>query len=160
MTTTAELLTDAFSRVRGVVRRVLDGIDDDALTVRLDSDANSIAWLVWHLSRVQDDHVAEVAGTEQVWTSQGWAERFALPFEDAVIGYGQSSEEVGQVRVPAELLSGYFEAVHAASVAYVAKLGDDDLDRVVDRSWEPPVTLAVRLISVVSDDLQHAGQAA
>jgi uncharacterized damage-inducible protein DinB len=161
VTTTAELLVDGFARIHGLVHRVVDGLDEDQLTARLDPGANSIAWLVWHLSRVQDDHVAEVAGTEQVWTAAGWAERFGLPFAPSVIGYGQSSDEVGQVRgVPAELLAGYHDAVHAASVAYVQKLTDADLDRVVDTSWDPPVTLAVRLVSVVSDDLQHVGQAA
>jgi uncharacterized damage-inducible protein DinB len=161
VTTTAELLVDGFSRIHGLVHRVVDGQSEERLTARLDPDANSIAWLVWHLTRVQDDHVADVAGTEQVWTSAGWADRFGLPFAASVIGYGQSSEEVAQVRgVPAELLTGYHDAVHAASVAYVQKLGDADLDRVVDTSWDPPVTLAVRLVSVISDDLQHVGQAA
>jgi uncharacterized damage-inducible protein DinB len=161
VTTTAELLVDAFSRSHGLVRRVVDGLAEDALTARLDPDANSIAWLIWHLTRVQDDHVAEVAGTEQVWTAGGWVDRFGLPFEPDVIGYGQSSAEVGQVRgVSAELLAGYHDAVHAETVSYVHRLRDDDLDRVVDTSWDPPVTLAVRLVSVVSDDLQHVGQAA
>jgi uncharacterized damage-inducible protein DinB len=161
VTTTAELLVDGFSRVQGLVHRVADGLSEDALTARLDADANSIGWLIWHLTRVQDDHVAEVAGREQVWTADGWAARFALPFEDDAIGYGQSSQEVGQVRgVSAELLAGYHDAVHEASVAYLQQLRDDDLDRVVDRSWDPPVTLAVRLMSVISDDLQHVGQAA
>lgn len=161
MTTTAELLVDGFSRVHGLVHRVVDGQSEERLTARLDPDANSIAWLVWHLTRVQDDHVADVAGTDQVWTSGGWAERFGLPFEPAAIGYGQSSDEVAKVRgVPAELLAGYHDAVHAATVAYVQKLTDADLDRVVDTSWDPPVTLAVRLVSVISDDLQHVGQAA
>jgi uncharacterized damage-inducible protein DinB len=147
--------------VHDVVHSVLDGLDEDALTARLDPDANSIAWLVWHLTRVQDDHVAEVAGTEQVWTRDGWAERFGLPFDPGTVGYGQSSDEVGQVRgVTAEQLAGYFDAVHAATSAYVGALRDADLDRVVDTRWDPPVTLAVRLVSVISDDLQHAGQAA
>jgi hypothetical protein len=35
-----------------------------------------------------------------------------------------------------------------------------DLDRVVDKRWDPPVTLGVRLVSVVDDDAQHVGQAA
>jgi Protein of unknown function (DUF664) len=161
MTTTAELLADGFSRIRGLVHKVVDGLDEGALTARVDPDANSIAWLVWHLTRVQDDHVAEVAGREQVWTAGGWAERFGLPFDDDVIGYGQSSDEVARVRgVPAELLAGYHDAVHQASVAYVQKLTDADLDRIVDENFDPPVTLAVRLVSVVSDDLQHVGQAA
>jgi uncharacterized damage-inducible protein DinB len=161
VTTTAELLVDGFSRVHGLVHRVVDGLPEDRLTARIDPDANSIAWLAWHLTRVQDDHVAGVAGTEQVWTSDGWAERFGLPFDPSAIGYGHSSAEVGQVRgVPAEDLAGYHDAVHAASVAFVQKLTDADLDRVVDTSWDPPVTLAVRLVSVISDDLQHVGQAA
>lgn len=160
MTTTAELLIEAYGRIGPIVHRVLDGMDDDALAARVDPEANSIAWLVWHLTRIQDDHVAQVADTEQVWTSKGWAARFGLPFETAATGYGQTSEEVGQVRASAELLAGYYDDVHAASTTFLRGLTDNDLNRVVDDRWDPPVTLAVRLISVIADDLQHAGQAA
>jgi uncharacterized damage-inducible protein DinB len=161
VTTTAELLLDGFSRVQGTVHRVLDGLSEDELTERLDPEANSIGWLVWHLARVQDDHVADVAGTEQMWTAHGWAQRLALPFDAGAIGYGHSSGEVAAVRgVSAEQLAGYYDDVHAATLEYVRTLGDGDLDRIVDRNWDPPVTLAVRLVSVISDDLQHAGQAA
>ncbi|HET6877533.1 MAG TPA: DinB family protein [Jatrophihabitans sp.] len=161
MTTTAELMLDGYGRVKEAVHEVLDGLDESALTVRLDPDANTIAWLIWHLTRVQDDHVAAVAGTEQVWATQGWADRFALPFDRAAIGYGHTSDEVGQVTgVSPETLAGYYDDVHAATVAYVQGLGDADLDRVIDTRWDPPVTLGVRLVSVISDDLQHVGQAA
>jgi hypothetical protein len=50
--------------------------------------------------------------------------------------------------------------VHATTQAFVATLTGADLDRVVDSAWDPPVTLGVRLVSVVADDLQHVGQAA
>lgn len=158
---TAELLLDAFGRVRESVHDVVDGLSPDQLAARLDAEANSIAWLVWHLTRVQDDHIAGVAGTKQVWTSDGWAERFDLPFSPSSIGYGHDSDDVAAVRVgSAELLTGYYEAVHEATLRYVGGLTDDDLDRVVDRGWDPPVTLGVRLVSVVNDDTQHVGQAA
>ncbi|HEV7205893.1 MAG TPA: DUF664 domain-containing protein [Jatrophihabitans sp.] len=161
MTTTAELLIEGYARIGQLVHQVVDGADEAMLTQRLDPEANSIAWLVWHLTRVQDDHLAEAAGTEQVWTANGWAERFGLPFDDSVTGYGQDGDEVGQVRgVPAAHLSGYYDDVQTAGIAYLRQLGDDDLDRVVDKRWDPPVTLAVRLVSVLADDLQHAGQAA
>ena len=160
MTTTALLLLDGFDRVRGSVRDILDGIAPDALVHRPGANANSIAWLVWHLTRIQDDHVAAVAGIEQVWTAQGWAARFGLPFTDDATGYGHTSEEVAAVRAPADLLAGYHEAVYAQTRDYVERLTDGDLDRVVDRRWDPPVTLAVRLVSVIADDLEHAGQAA
>jgi uncharacterized damage-inducible protein DinB len=159
--TTAELLADAVGRIREIVHRAVAGLTDDQLSFRAGPDANSIAWLVWHLTRIQDDHVAEVAGTEQVWTSQGWAERFGLPFDPRDTGYGHRADEVAAVRVESgELLVGYYDAVHEQTIRYVERLGDADLDRIIDRSWDPPVTLGVRLVSVIADDLQHAGQAA
>ena len=157
--TPAELLIDAFDRIRSSVESVLDGLTDDQLVTRPGDEANTIAWLVWHLARVQDDHVAEVAGHEQVWTADGFSARFGLPFDDEAIGYGQTAEEVGQVRAPADLLGDYFSAVHARTVGYLGGLGADDLDRVVDERWDPPVTLGARLVSVLNDDAQHVGQA-
>lgn len=156
----AELLTDFLDRVRDTTHTVLDGLSEDELTARLDAQANTIAWLVWHASRVQDDHVAGVAGTEQVWTGQDFAKTFALPFDDSEIGYGQDSAAVAQVVASASDLRAYADAVHAAAVAYVGALSDDDLDRVIDERWDPPVTLGVRLDSLINDATQHVGQAA
>jgi hypothetical protein len=155
-----DVLLDAFGRLPGLVHRVLDGADGPLLTFRTDPGANTIAWLVWHLTRVQDDHVADVAGTQQVWTAQGWADRFDLPLPPSDTGYGHTAEQVAAVRPNAELLGGYFDAVHAATVQYVEGLTDADLDRIVDTRWNPPVTLGVRLVSVIGDCSQHAGQAA
>ena len=158
--TVAELLRDLFERVATDVHGAVEGLDLGALTYRLDDDANSIAWLVWHLTRVQDDHVAEVAGTEQAWTADGWVGRFGLPFPRGATGYGHGSGDVAAVRVDAEKLLGYFDAVHARTLRYVDGLTEADLDRIVDERWDPPVTLGVRLVSVADDDIQHAGQAA
>jgi len=103
-----DLLLHAYGQIQETLQSALDGLTAEQLGARVGPGANSIAWLAWHLLRVQDDHVAEVAGSEQ----------------------------------------------------FLAGLSDDDLDRVVDRRWDPPVTLGVRLVSVLSDDLQHVGQAA
>ncbi|MDN5746356.1 MAG: DinB family protein [Nocardioidaceae bacterium] len=158
--TPADVLTDGLSRVQEGVEGVLDGLDDDALAHRPGPDANSIAWLVWHLTRVQDDHVAGVAGTDQAWTEQGYLDRFGLDLDPGDIGYGHTSEQVAQVRAGAELLLDYYRATHARSLAYLATVTAADLDRVVDTNWDPPVTLGVRLVSVVNDCTQHVGQAA
>ena len=156
--TSAELLTDAFGRVRETVHEAVEGLSAGQLTARLDEDANSIAWLCWHLARVQDDHLAGAFGVEQVWP--GWADRWGLPFGPGATGYGHSSRQVAQVRVPSgDLLTGYHDAVHAQTIALVAGVTDTDLSRIVDERWNPPVTLGVRLVSVISDCLQHAGQA-
>lgn len=166
----SDVLVDAFGRVREVVHGALDGADDALLAWRpggsggsagsVVGGGNSVAWLVWHLTRVQDDHVADAFGGEQVWTAQGWVERFGLPLPATDTGYGHGTEEVAGVVASAELLLGYHDAVHDVTVQRLRDLGAADLDRVVDRRWDPPVTLGVRLVSVVADDLQHAGQAA
>jgi uncharacterized damage-inducible protein DinB len=157
----ADLLVDAFGRIRGLVHQVVDPLTSDQLAFRIDNRANSIGWLVWHLTRIQDDHIADAAQTEQVWTADGWARQFALPFEEPATGYGHSTHDVAAVQVRSGgLLTGYHDAVHDRTIRYVEQLTDTDLTRIVDESWDPPVSLAVRLISVISDDLQHAGQAA
>lgn len=155
-----DVLTDGFGRLDDLVRTATDGLSEDQLAARIGPEANTVAWLVWHLAREQDAQVAAMAGTEEVWTSGGWADRFALPLDPADNGYGSSTEEVGQVRAPADLLVGYAQAASAASLAYVRGLSDTDLDDVVDPGWDPPVTRGVRLVSVLDDAVQHAGQAA
>ncbi len=154
------VLVDGFGRVGALVHGVLDGIDEETLTARLGPEANTVAWLVWHLARVEDAQVADLAGTEQVWTAQGFADRFRLPFAPHATGYGQSPDEVAQVRTGAALLGEYLDATRAATDAYLARLQDADLARVVDERWDPPVTVGVRLVSVLGDVLEHAGQAA
>jgi hypothetical protein len=157
----ADLLTDAFGRVSELVHQVTADLTPEQLVSRLDGHPNTIAWLIWHLTRVQDSHIADAAGTQQIWVSEGWAERFALPFDRTATGYGQTPEEVAAVKVDSpSLLTGYYDAVHTRTVEFVDRLTDDDLARVVDESWDPPVTLGARLVSVISDDLQHVGQAA
>ncbi|MGW3244053.1 mycothiol transferase [Streptomyces sp. NPDC001070] len=157
----AELLADAFGRIRETVHEAVDGLSAQSLHARPDDGANPIAWLVWHLTRIQDDHVAGVAGSEQLWTADGWADRFGLPFAPYDTGYGHRPKDVAALRVESgELLTGYHDAVHDNTLRYLRTLRETDFPRVVDTSWDPPVTLAVRLVSVVSDDLQHAGQAA
>ena len=159
--TLGELLVDAFERIKEGAADAVEGLGPEQLAQRPSPDANSIAWLVWHLTRIQDDHLADVAGIEQVWTAQGWHERLALPFAASDTGYGHSSDQVAQVSgVTAEQLLGYLDAVHQQTVGFVTGLSPEDLDRVVDRRWDPPVTLGVRLVSVVNDDQQHVGQAA
>ncbi|MFX4293475.1 mycothiol transferase [Streptomyces bohaiensis] len=156
-----DILLDGYDRIRETVHAVVADLPAKTLNHRPATDVNSISWLVWHLTRVQDDHLAEVAEREQVWSSGGWRERFGLDLPADDTGYGHTPEESARVRVEAgTLLTGYFDAVHEQSRAFLAGLTAAELDRVVDEGWDPPVTLGARLVSVLADDLEHAGQAA
>ncbi|OIV36290.1 hypothetical protein BIV57_17100 [Mangrovactinospora gilvigrisea] len=155
----AELLIDGFGRIKESVHQVLDGLPHEALVWRPDADANSAGWLLWHLTRVQDAQIAPLAGAPEVWTEDGWVERFALPYPASTHGYGASSADVGAFDASAELLAGYYDATHARTEAYLAGLDDDAYAEVVDAHWNPPVTAGVRIVSILDDDARHIGQA-
>ena len=157
----SDLLIDAFGRLPQAVRGAVHGLDAAALNHRPYPAGNSISWLIWHLARSEDAQVAPLAGHEQAWTAEGWYKRVGLPFAVDDTGYGHDSEQVALVQVrSAEVLLGYYEAVHSRSAAFVSGVSGSDLDQVVDTAWDPPVTLGVRLVSVLADGLEHAGQAA
>ncbi|MFI8189197.1 DinB family protein [Streptomyces sp. NPDC085946] len=156
-----DILIDGYGRVREEVHAAVEGLGPDELGTRPAADVNSIAWLVWHLTRVQDDHIADAFGLDQVWLSQDWEKRFALGLPRHDTGYGHSPAKVAKVRVDSpDLLTGYYDAVHEQTLRALRALTAKDLERIVDERWDPPVSLGVRLVSVLSDDLQHVGQAA
>lgn len=154
----SQVLLDAYGRITEVVHRAVDGLAADALTWRPDRDANSIGWLVWHLTRVQDDHVAELAGQPQVWQQDDWPARFGLDPLTTETGYGHTPDQVARVRPDSvETLVDYHQIVAARTREFLATVAADDLDRIIDDAYDPPVSMGVRLVSVISDNLQHAG---
>ncbi|MEU9591042.1 DinB family protein [Streptomyces sp. NPDC048219] len=156
-----DILIEGYGRIQEEVHAAVEGLDPDGLNTRPADGANSVAWLVWHLTRVQDDHIADAFGLDQVWLTQDWEKRFGLDLPRRDTGYGHSSAKVAKVRVDsADLLTGYHDAVHEQTLGALRSVAAKDLERVVDDNWDPPVTLGVRLVSVLSDDLQHVGQAA
>lgn len=159
--TSADVLTEAFGRLPDLVRGAVDGLDAHQLSLRPGGSANSIAWLVWHLTRVEDSHFAEVFGHDELWLASAYVDRWGLALDREDTGYGHSPDQVDAVRVGSkQQLLDYFDAVHSLSESLVAGLDDGDLRRVVDERWDPPVTLLARLVSVLEDAVQHAGQAA
>jgi len=157
----AALLLELYGRIPPLARDAVEGVDPARLTESPGPGANSIAWLVWHLARVQDAHVAEILGTDQLWVDGPWAGRCGLQPDPSNTGYGHSPQETATIRPDGpEVLLEYLDSVDALTRFMLGDLTPEDLDRVVDRGWDPPVTLGVRLVSIADDSLQHAGQAA
>jgi uncharacterized damage-inducible protein DinB len=157
----SDLLVESYDRLPELVRSAVRGLTPVQLVWAPAPGANTIGWLVWHLTRIQDDHIADILGQDQVWMAGGWAGRFGLDADPSNTGYGHSAEDVASVRPEsAQALVEYYDAVAARTREMLTGLTESDLDRIVDESWQPPVTLGVRLVSVVNDDLQHVGQAA
>jgi Protein of unknown function (DUF664) len=155
-----ELLRDSFTRLIEHVEELTDGLTDEVAFFRTTGAANSIAWLIWHSARQQDAQLCDIAGIEEVWTRDGWVDRFGLDLPRDDTGYGHGPDDVSKVHASADLLAGYYHGVHKASLEYIASVTPDELSRIVDTRWNPPVTASVRLVSIVDDAAQHLGQAA
>lgn len=155
-----ELLIELYGRIPEHVRQAVAGLGPQELATSPEPGSNTIGWLIWHLTRVQDGHISELLDDEQVWTSGDWPARFGLEPDAVDTGYGHSRTEMEAVRPDsAATLVGYFDEVYARTRQFLRSLSAEDLDRVIDERWDPPVTLGVRLVSVADDDIQHAGQA-
>lgn len=155
------LLVELYGRIPPLAHQAVEGVDPARLVEAPGPAANTIGWLVWHLARVADHHVAEILGTGQLWEDGGWAARFGLEPDPSNTGYGHTADQVASVRPQsAEALLGYLDAVFERTLGFLGGLSPVDLDRIVDRRWDPPVTLGVRLVSIADDGLQHVGQAA
>ncbi len=166
MPTVTDTLVEGFSRTPDLVTRALDGLSEADLIRRVDPEANTVAWLIWHTARMQDGQVTRAqralgsADADQAWTTAGYADRFGLDVGDDEVGYGMTPDQVAEVKAPADLLQAYHQAVNDATVEWLRGLDDTDYDRVVDDNWDPPVTLLARLVSIEQDAVQHLGQAA
>lgn len=154
-----ELISDAARRPLESARAVLADITDETLHA-MPGGGNSIAWLVWHAARQQDSQVASLRGRTQLW-DDGWAEKLGVSRGPDDFGFGDTPEEVAALRVrdAGELLD-YLAAVVEDVVAYFGELAPEELDDVVDDSWDPPVTRGVRLVSTIDDTVAHVAQAA
>lgn len=162
--TAVDALLDFSARIPDLLHRVLDDLDPDHLVRRPDVDGtrgNSIGWIAWHIGRMEDVQVAALTETDQVHASGGWQERLGVPYPTASHGYGMTEQDVARFEAAsAAVLGDYYDAVHARTVEVLRGLGAQDLARVVDERWDPPVTALVRLVSVIDDAAQHVGQAA
>jgi uncharacterized damage-inducible protein DinB len=157
----AALLLEIYGRIPPLAREAVEGLDADGLVWQPSPGANTIGWLVWHLARVEDHHISELTGDDQLWASGDWAANFGLDPDPSNTGYGHDADDVLAVRPEsASALVDYLTATDERATTFIAGLTPEALDEIVDRRWDPPVTLGVRLVSVADDGLQHAGQAA
>ncbi|MDA8216665.1 MAG: DinB family protein [Dehalococcoidales bacterium] len=157
-----DLLIDGYGRTHEVMKRALNGMTRDDLDQQPHPDTNSMGWLAWHLSRLQDDHIASLMGEQQLWISEQWHAKFGRPADPKDVGFGHSPADVAAFRSPdAQTLLAYYEAVLERTNRYIRSLSAEDLDRELNEPWYQPLpTVGVRLVSVMSDNLQHVGQIA
>ena len=148
----ADFAADALSNMSDRLITGLDGLSVEQQCYRPDPDANTIAW---HMTRVQDHHIADLEGGNQLWIDGGWDKEMGMSsdLDD------HSSEQVGALVPPnPTVLAEYQAAVAKRTDTYVRGLTEEQFDEIIDRAWDPPVTRGVRITSVVNETAQHVGQ--
>lgn len=155
-----EVLIDLARRPQNAAEALRGALTPALLNAHPQHD-NSIAWLLWHAAREIDEQLALISGEEQVWTSAGFADRFGLRVGSHEHGYGHTPAQARAIIVhDPDLLIDHITAVVEAQVAFLTALEAGELSRIVDERWDPPVTLAARMISMSVDAAEHIGQAA
>jgi uncharacterized damage-inducible protein DinB len=157
-----DVVMAGFEGVFQTLQRALDGLSEDDLNWRPRSDCNSIGWLAWHLTRVQDGMISTIMGKDQLWLSAGWHAKFGRPPEAGDVGAGHTPQDVAGFKSPdARTLLDYHRAVLERSQQYLSTLSEADLDRDIQHPhFQPPPKVGVFLNMMLSDNLQHAGQVA
>lgn len=156
-----ELIVDGYDRLPDLVNEVLSGLRVADLDWPPRRRCNTLGWTVWHLTRVQDSQIAELMGQEQLWIRDGWHRKFKRAADPDDTGYGHTAREVGDFRsTSAAVQLAYLRAVVERTKRYLASLTPSDLDRELDEpEQQPPPTVGVRIVSVLTDCHQHAGEA-
>lgn len=154
--------SDVFTRAfEAIQRRFVLTVEDatpEQLSYQPHPEANSLAWLAWHLTRWQDTQVSRFAGLDQAWVS-GWAAKFDHPSDASDTGLGHTSTQVSEFRADARLLLGYHQAVYERTLEYLQRVTEADLDQEVQEPRGVD-TIRGRLVGVLSDNFQHVGQMA
>ena len=152
------MIVEIFERVSQTVARTLEGLTQEELNQQPSHDSNSIGWLVWHLLRVQDLTISDLSNTEQVWIKGKWYNKFNRSADPMDFGLGHTPEDLAAFKSPdIQTLLTYQKAVDEKAKSYLNQLPESELDRKLDHPVFP--TVAARIISALSDSLQHAGQA-
>ncbi|UCG66019.1 MAG: DinB family protein [Deltaproteobacteria bacterium] len=154
-----QLIIGNYERISQVMEQALEGLTLNELNQQPSPDSNSMGWLAWHLTRLQDRAIAGLMGEEQLWVKDGWHSRFNRPHDPQDVGIGHSSEDLAAFKSPdVQTLLAYHHAVLERSKHYISRLSESDLDRKLDHPRFP--TVGARLAGIISDNFQHAGQIA
>ena len=122
-------------------------------------NTNSIGFVIWHLSRIQDMNTSRQMGKKQAWESEGWAEKFGKDPTDLKATGFTSEEAAGFDPVSAQLLREYYECVRGYTEKYVSGLTPEVLDTPIENPPPGrPYNLGTSIALALGDSIQHFGQ--
>jgi hypothetical protein len=130
-----DLLIEGHSAVHSVAvggnktsmaERTFGGLTDDQMRVRPREDLNSLAWLMWHISRAEDIMANVVINDRSQVLDEGWLPRLKIPNRD--FGIGMTKPQVSELTAKVDIaaLRDYRDAVGRRTQEIVRAYGDKD----------------------------------
>ncbi|MFQ5934743.1 MAG: DinB family protein [Dehalococcoidia bacterium] len=155
-----EVLSQLLNQNREMIEKALDGLTEEELYKQPSDQCNSIAWLTWHIARAQDGLISGIQQSPELWTEQGWNEKFGMSEDES--GYQHGPEQMASFRAPSiDDLKAYWDASNEKASNYITSLKPEDLDRQVPSMMgEGTTPLATYLGITVNEALVHGGQIA
>lgn len=158
-----EMLVDSAQRANERFERLFQGVTVEQANAfpvaETAPQIKSMTWLAWHTAKEMDFQIAELAGKEPIWVSQGWQDKFPFEIAPDEADFQHTLEQAQRI-VATDLASllGYLKAATEFTVEYLESLDEASLADVVDENWTPAVTRGVRLVSIIDDASMHSGQ--
>ena len=159
----AESIIYALQRNWEMVDSALEGLDEAALARQPSDQCNSAAWILWHMTRVVDTFVhTRLRSIPQLWTQNGWHQKFDMPDDAEDRGGGWTAGQVAAWQPPAkEVQLGYYAAIKSAATEYLKSLTVADLEKtMVIPPVAEPRSVAMLLGQFTWDNVAHGGQIA
>ena len=157
-----DFIIRSLEEIQEDLKRSVDGLTKEDLMTQPQPGANHIAFMIWHMTRVEDKLLHNLFQcSPQLWESGKWYERMGLPEDPKSTGFGYTAEQVScfpSVQ-PHELMD-YVEAVRADTLDYLENIDAASLDEKVTAPPLGEVSIG-NLISILVVELaQHVGQIA
>ena len=149
-----ETLAWCLGRTATIIGNATAELSEEEAGYRPCATCNSIASTIIHCGRVADSWASTALGEDEIWVTQGWAEKFGLPPDDR--GWTYDTQPPSE-RTPAAELGGYFEAANRRFLDFLANVPEERMtDLVTGRRFSLPIEKLFP--HVVTELNQHAGQ--
>lgn len=146
------------SRNNAIIALAIKDLSEDDIHDQPGESDNTIAWMIWHQTRYEDNSIAVMSGGEQVWTTGKWHEKFGMPPDPENNGVGHKPDQVRSFRAAKDDLLAYMAAVRPQTKSYLGGLSETDLDRTLTNIFGEALTVGEWLTRLLGDHTQHAGQ--
>ncbi len=154
-----DIILGSLQQSQGFLAKALDDLTQEEASWRPTSECNSIAFILWHLARVEDYFMSRVIQRQtETYEAEGWQQKLGTAPRD--MGFGYTVEKLQAWPVPKlEIIRGYHEAVRLKTLAFLESATPEKLAEV-PRPDRSPDSIGISLGHMATELALHISQIA